>query len=1023
MFLRLFIAGWLVYYLYSLRAVLATKFFQARLRAGDYDGALRRLRLMAFLLPKARAKFCEALILALEGRVAEAERLLREAVVETRGRAALQPERTYCLLGYELTELGRYEEAEESFHQSIAAGDVTGNSQNGLSELRLRQGRLEEALAFADQAIERAKRRVKLPITPLYYADRALILASLGRNDEAGAALALAAATPPAYDSAASRATLEWKTGLTLLQLAKTAEACQHFRSGCHVDPNGKYGGRCLEELRKAGAEPGAVPSQSGIGLRPVKWWSVGMKKSTAIAALLVLGIVGCPLVMQVRPGRLPDFSDTRTVYRFAGGRWIATQPFPGGVENIQVSPGGVVWATAKWGTELVRWDGARWSRYRGSDIAVAEAVLSGGFALQGETAWVPTTAGVASYDNGNWRLYPEVVKTPSETAIAAGAADVWVIDESADLSHFDGTAWSIENLKNTPAGVNWDERVEDNRLQLRTTADGAVWLLLDGLWRRDDSGWRRLEMRNVDWEVAQLAGTHGDNVWVRTRSHLFEVTPDDALGALYSPRELPVDPRASLWGAATADGRTWLATSKDLLVSDGAAWRHCGIPPHTTMVREVAVGSGGSAWVVSETRQVGRIALWLAPVLAACSLAMLVIGLLLVMWTKSAAQERLAADRAVLRAAGAIPGIDEAAREAEVKRRGRVLWWTVPAVLIGFPFMVTAIGWGRTYLRGKWLGAPEWVSWAAVLAPIALAVLFPAMRRFRRRKQSGPSLIGSEIWLVLFFAVFFFFFRRLPLPRWVNTDWLWVPGILAFIVLLQLRNILAVYGTKQLWLSGQYDRALRRLRWLKMAGRPTAVMLQVEGTVLSTAGRQAEAEACYRRALSSAGSSSPEFRRSVLCCLGFTLTEMARYDEAQRCFETVIELGDKTGGARMGIADLLLVQAKEPEKALGLIDQAMRIRLPKLVFADRMGSKAWALALIGRLQEMGESISTAVHGINPAQKAVAASVHWKVGKALAAVERIPEAIEHFRAAIQADPHGHCGQISRCELEHYGAAG
>jgi hypothetical protein len=844
----------------------------------------------------------------------------------------------------------------------------------------------------------------------------------LGRNDEAGAALALAAATPQAYDSAASHATLAWKTGLTLVLLGRTAEAYQHFRSGRQVDPNGKYGRRCLEELRQAGAEPGAAPSQSGVGLRPRRW-SVGTKKSVAIAALLVLGIIGCPLVMRVRPGRLPDFSDTRTVYRYAGGRWIATQPFPGGVENIQVSPSGVVWATAKWGSELVRWDGAHWSRYRGADIAIPDAVLSGGFALQGETVWAPTTAGVASFDNGNWRLYPDAVNAPSETAIAAGASDVWVIDEEANLSHFDGTAWSIENLKSAPVGANWNELVDDNRLQLQTTADGAVWLLLGGLWRRDDSGWRRLEMQNVDWEVAQLVGTHSDNVWVRTRSYLFEVKPDGLFGALYSPQQLPVDPRASLWGAATADGRIWLATSKDLLVFDGAAWRHCGIPPHTSMVREVAAGAGSSAWVVSETRQVGRIALWLAPVLAACSLGMLVIGLLLVMWTKSAAQERLAADRAVLRAAGSIPGIDEAAREAEVKRRGRVMWWTVPAFLIGFPFIVVAIGWGRTYLRGKWPGAPEWVSLAAVLAPIALAISFLAERWFRRRKHSGPSLIGSEIWLVLFFALFFFFFRRLPFPRGVNPDWLWVPAILALLVLLQLRNILAVYGTKRLWLSGQYDRALRRLRWLKMVGRPTAVMLQVEGTVLSAAGRQAEAEACYRRALSSAGSSSPEFRRSVLCCLGFTLTEMARYDEAQRCFETVIELGDKTGGARMGIADLLLLQAKEPEKALGLIEQAMRIRLPQLVFADRMGSKAWALALIGRLQEMAESISTAVRGINPAQKAVAASVHWKVGKALAAVERIPEAIEHFRAAIQADPQGHSGQISRRELEHYGAAG
>ena len=152
-------------------------------------------------------------------------------------------------------------------------------------------------------------------------------------------------------------------------------------------------------------------------------------------------------------------------------------------------------------------------------------------------------------------------------------------------------------------------------------------------------------------------------------------------------------------------------------------------------------------------------------------------------------------------------------------------------------------------------------------------------------------------------------------------------------------------------------------------------------------------------------------------------MTELGRYEEAERCLETVIELGDKTGGARMGIADLLLLQEKEPEKALALIEQAMRIRLPKLVFADRMGSKAWALALIGRLQEMGDTIAVAVQGINPAQKTVAASVHWKIGKALAAVKRIPEAAEHFRAAWQADPQGHCGRISRRELEQYGAAG
>ena len=77
----------------------------------------------------------------------------------------------------------------------------------------------------------------------------------------------------------------------------------------------------------------------------------------------------------------------------------------------------------------------------------------------------------------------------------------------------------------------------------------------------------------------------------------------------------------------------------------------------------------------------------------------------------------------------------------------------------------------------------------------------------------------------------------------------------------------------------------------------------------------------------------------------------------------------------------------------------------------------------MGRVQEMEESAATALRGINPGEHQVVASVHWGIGKALIAVSRVPQAIEHFRAACKADPDGHHGQIARMELRSYGVAG
>lgn len=739
---------------------------------------------------------------------------------------------------------------------------------------------------------------------------------------------------------------------------------------------------------------------------------------------LLPLAAISCPLIMRVNPGPPPDFRDTGAIHRYAGGRWTSVPSFPGGVENLAIAPSGAIWTMTPKRDAVVRWDGSRWTRYGPAEWGAAGVKQVAGIALLGEDLWAATSEGVARFDGQGWRLYPEAVRTPGAVAIAAGAPGVWVIDGDANLAHFDGGSWTFENLRGTPAGADWDDRAGAFAPHLAVTGDGALWLMQAGLWRKDDHGWREIPVEHVQWWSATLAAGTGEKVWLSTPGYLFEVRPDGKFGRMVRGRELPVARGMEIAGVAATEGSTSLATSKDLLVDEGGTWRHGGLPPGTTFLKEAAAAPDGSVWVVSETRPIWRVALWVAPPLAAAGLALLVIGGLAVVWARGCAEKRWKLHRATMRAAGIVPSAEEAARAAAVERQGRALWWKLPAFLVGFPYLVKGVSWSQLYFEGAWPGAPAWIPWAVAVSPVALVVAFLLVRWLRQWSQPMPVL-GMEtiiIRVTVYLAVCSFFIAQLP-ARASTAGRLLNVAAFALPIIALLRNRLAARLTNRLHLSGEYDRALGRLRWLSF-GRPSAWMVFAKGSLLSAAGRHAEAEQCYRLALSVAGNASAVFRRDLLIHLGYTLTDLGRYEEAQRRLETAMDLGDSNGGARLGIADLLLQQGKEPERALSLVEESLRICSAGWYLAERMGNKAWALALLGKREEMGGPLSVAMRGAGPAQSvAAAASIHWRAGKALAAAERVAEAIEEFRAAWRADPHGHHGQIARLELQHYGAAG
>src|ERR1035438_348361 len=204
--------------------------------------------------------------------------------------------------------------------------------------------------------------------------------------------------------------------------------------------------------------------------------------------------------------------------------------------------------------------------------------------------------------------------------------------------------------------------------------------------------------------------------------------------------------------------------------------------------------------------------------------------------------------------------------------------------------------------------------------------------------------------------------------------------AILALVVvaalLYQARGVIGVILCDAKMRVGNYEGALRRLRWTSL-GIPNAVTLHKEGLILSLAGRPAEAELCYRQALGLVQGGSAYPRERLLASLGFALLDLARYDEAEQCFQHAIEAGERTGNSEDGLAELRVVRGVEIDQALAYNSQAIEHakrrpdgRVPGAYYA----LQAWVLALAGRAGEVGEGLPPGLRGpdTHPGQPALA---------------------------------------------------
>ncbi len=302
--------------------------------------------------------------------------------------------------------------------------------------------------------------------------------------------------------------------------------------------------------------------------------------------------------------------------------------------------------------------------------------------------------------------------------------------------------------------------------------------------------------------------------------------------------------------------------------------------------------------------------------------------------------------------------------------------------------------------------------------------------------KRTQPSRVRVAIWeaakwllciaILLFgcLAPFGWVNRLIPiaaLARHVRA----VLATLPVVLIILGRDLAAILLVRPALFAGDYERAMRWVRRLSF-GRPSARLIVTEGRIHALANRPAEAELCYRQALTKSYSnifSSRSSRAALADCLGDALQAQGRYEEAKKCLQGGIEMGDDDeASSRVDLAQLLLERESEPAKALELTDEAMRVakgRVAAKVEPLYSATRAWALALLGRRQEADEAIERATRVRRDTHAALFANTRLNAGMALLAMDQPEKAIEHFRAVHEADRDGKYGALALQQLKQH----
>lgn len=277
---------------------------------------------------------------------------------------------------------------------------------------------------------------------------------------------------------------------------------------------------------------------------------------------------------------------------------------------------------------------------------------------------------------------------------------------------------------------------------------------------------------------------------------------------------------------------------------------------------------------------------------------------------------------------------------------------------------------------------------------------------------RTAPSRTGITIAVaVLILGTLF----ALPLGRSIDVLLVFAAGTLLYIPGCLLSW---TWGAAR---RGQYDLALRRAR---LCSRFPGYPKMIEADILNDANRSAEAKALIKDKAFD-GQGRPRLTDIALAVYVHATLAQGNISEGEQLLEAAVRLPQRAGTFHIALAELLLEERKDVERATKLIEDAMETWKPQgryrsWISLHRSAAHAWALAVSGRRDEAEKELQRV--SANPPSSANRDAAHLQrlVGETRVALGDLDAARAAFADAAERDPQGYNGKRAQNKLEMLG---
>jgi tetratricopeptide (TPR) repeat protein len=222
-------------------------------------------------------------------------------------------------------------------------------------------------------------------------------------------------------------------------------------------------------------------------------------------------------------------------------------------------------------------------------------------------------------------------------------------------------------------------------------------------------------------------------------------------------------------------------------------------------------------------------------------------------------------------------------------------------------------------------------------------------------------------------------------------------------------------------WRRADYESALFRLRLFSFCGNRAPFR-----ALMLTAANRADQAYGIATTVTLAPTDMEEPSYNLDFAAGRAALALGDLVRAQRHFENLYQRFPGSALARYALGDVLLWERRDPARAHELLTSALadsfRKDLPHWkqlgLEAELHASHAWSLAATGQPGELQNEIDRAVQ-LAGRSRPVQAAVYLRLGHALAALNHVTSAKEHWRFAHEIDPDGWAGLRATRELSEF----